>query len=84
MLFNKYYIDEAYDSAIVTPTVKLSEGLLWKGVDVAVIDGIVDGSAKLVAFAARGIRLIQTGIAQQYAAVFVGGILLILLWLILH
>lgn len=84
LLFNKYYVDEAYDAAVVTPTVKLSEGFLWKGVDVAVIDGIVDGSAKLVALAARGIRLIQTGIAQQYAAVFVGGILFILLWLILH
>ena len=84
VLFNKYYIDEAYDAAVVTPTVKLSEGFLWKGVDVAVIDGIVDGSAKLVALAARGIRLIQTGVAQQYAAVFVGGILFIFLWLILH
>jgi NADH-quinone oxidoreductase subunit L len=84
VLFNKYYIDEAYDAAVVTPTVKVSEGLLWKGVDVAVIDGIVDGSAKLVAFAARGIRLVQTGVAQQYAAVFVGGILFILLWLILN
>lgn len=84
VLFNKYYIDEAYDAAIVTPTVKVSEGFLWKGVDVAVIDGIVDGSAKLVGLAARGIRLIQTGIAQQYAAVFVGGILFILLWLILN
>lgn len=84
ILFNKYYIDEAYDAAVVSPTVKVSEGLLWKGVDVAVIDGIVDGSAKLVGLAARGIRLIQTGIAQQYAAVFVGGILFIFLWLILN
>ncbi len=84
VLFNKYYIDEAYDAAVVTPTVKLSEGFLWKGVDVAVIDGVVDGSAKLVALAARGIRLMQTGIAQQYAVVFVGGILFILLWLILN
>ena len=82
-LFNKYYIDEAYDALIVTPTVKLSEGFLWKGIDVRVIDGIVDGSAKLVAAIAQGVRRIQSGVAQHYATVFVGGILLIFLWLIL-
>jgi NADH-quinone oxidoreductase subunit L len=83
VLFNKYYVDEAYDAMIVTPTVKMSEGFLWKGIDVAVIDGIVNGSAKLVARIAQGVRLIQTGVAQQYASIFVGGILFILLWLIL-
>lgn len=83
-LFNKYYVDEAYDTLFVSPTVKVSEGFLWKGIDVAVIDGIVDGSAKLVARIAQGIRLIQTGIAQQYATVFVGGIFFLLMWLILR
>jgi NADH-quinone oxidoreductase subunit L len=83
VLFNKYYVDEAYDAMIVMPTVNVSEGFLWKGIDVAVIDGIVNGSAKLIAKIAQGIRLIQTGVAQQYASIFVGGILFILLWLIL-
>jgi len=46
-----------------------------------VIDGAVNGSARLIAIAAQGIRRIQTGIAQQYAAVFVGGILVVLAWL---
>jgi NADH-quinone oxidoreductase subunit L len=82
-LFNKYYVDETYDAIIVTPTVKISERFLWKVVDVRVIDGIVDGSARLIAAIAQRVRLIQTGIAQQYATVFVGGILLILMWLIL-
>jgi NADH-quinone oxidoreductase subunit L len=81
ILFNKYYVDEAYDKLFVSPTVKVSEGLLWKGVDVSVIDGAVNGSARLIAIAAQGIRRIQTGIAQQYAAVFVGGILVVLAWL---
>jgi len=83
VLLNKYYVDEVYDAAIVTPTVKVSEGFLWKGIDVVVIDGIVDGSARLIATVAQGIRRVQTGIAQQYATVFVGGIFLILMWLIL-
>ena len=82
-LFNKYYIDEMYDALIVTPTVKVSEGFLWKGIDVRVIDGIVDGSARLIGAVAQGLRKIQTGVAQLYATVFVGGILIILMWLIL-
>jgi NADH-quinone oxidoreductase subunit L len=81
-LFNKYYVDEVYDAVVVTPTVKVSESILWKGVDVSVIDGLVNGSAKLVASVAQGIRRVQTGVAQQYATIFVGGILAILIWLI--
>jgi NADH-quinone oxidoreductase subunit L len=82
-LFNKYYIDEVYDTVIVTPTVKVSEGFLWKGIDVKVIDGIVNGSAKLIGMIAEVIRKVQTGIAQQYATIFVGGILFLLIWLII-
>ena len=82
-LFNKYYIDEVYDTVIVTPMVQVSEGFLWKGIDVKVIDGMVNGSAKLIAMIADVIRRVQTGIAQQYATIFVGGILLLLIWLII-
>ena len=82
ILFNKYYVDEVYDATIITPTVRLSEGFLWKGIDVRVIDGIVNGSAKLVDIASRWLRQIQTGVAQMYATVFVGGVLLILTWIL--
>lgn len=83
VLWNKYYVDEVYDSAIVTPTVRGSEGL-WKGMDVAVIDGAVNGSAKLVAAVAQRIRLLQTGVAQAYATVFIGGILFVITWLMMR
>src|SRR5215218_1403347 len=38
VLAEKYYVDEAYDAAIVQPVVGVSRGLLWRGVDVGVID----------------------------------------------
>jgi NADH-quinone oxidoreductase subunit L len=38
VLANKYYVDEAYDAAIVDPVVGVSRGLLWRGVDVGLID----------------------------------------------
>jgi NADH-quinone oxidoreductase subunit L len=83
VLLNKYYVDEVYDTVVVTPTVKVSDGFLWKGIDVAVIDGAVNGSAKLVGMFAGVIRRVQTGITQQYAIIFVGGILFLLIWLII-
>lgn len=83
LLWNKYYVDEVYDSVIVTPTVRGSESL-WKGMDIAVIDGAVNGSAKLVAAIALRIRLLQTGVAQFYATVFIGGILFVITWLLIR
>ena len=40
VLANKYFVDEAYDQAIVQPVVSTSRGLLWRGVDVGLIDGL--------------------------------------------
>ncbi|MEO6527499.1 MAG: NADH-quinone oxidoreductase subunit L [Gemmatimonadaceae bacterium] len=38
VLANKYFVDEAYDAAIVHPVVGVSRGLLWRGVDNGLID----------------------------------------------
>jgi NADH-quinone oxidoreductase subunit L len=83
MLFNKYYVDEMYDTVIVEPAVKTSEEILWKVVDVTLIDGMVNGSAKVISALAQTLRKIQTGVAQFYAAVFIGGILFVITWLLL-
>ncbi|MEO6589307.1 MAG: NADH-quinone oxidoreductase subunit L, partial [Pyrinomonadaceae bacterium] len=40
VLANKYYVDEVYDAAVVRPIVATSRGLLWRGLDVGVIDGL--------------------------------------------
>ena len=81
-LSNKYYVDEAFDATVVNPLVKGSEVYLWKGIDVVMIDGIVNGSAKLMASTAQVLRKIQTGIAQSYAVVFIFGILFVVTWLL--
>ena len=84
VLLNKYYVDEAYDAAIVRPILNISEGLLWRGFDVRVVDGAVNGTAKLVEGISARLRKIQTGVAQSYALVFVGGIFLIVSWYLLR
>jgi NADH-quinone oxidoreductase subunit L len=82
LLVNKYYVDEFYDAAIVNPTVRGSKKLLWRGVDVGIIDGIVNGIAKLIAGVSKYARLLQVGVVQAYAVVFVSGIVFILAWLL--
>lgn len=83
LLWNKYYVDEIYDASIVVPTFKGSEKLLWRGLDVLVIDGAVNGIAKLISMVSLVSRRVQVGVAQTYAVVFVFGIVMILAWLIL-
>ena len=83
-LLNKYYIDEIYDAVIVDPTVKISHDILYKAMDVTMIDGSVNGSAKIINGIGQVLRKIQTGVAQSYAMVFIGGILFVITWLLVR
>jgi NADH-quinone oxidoreductase subunit L len=77
LLWNKWYVDEAYDATIVKPTASLANGL-WKGVDTQVIDGTVNGTARLMELWGATIRTIQTGNVQNYAMSFLVGVTVIL------
>ena len=79
LLWNKYYIDELYDRAIVQPLVRISDVVLYRIVDARMIDGlVVNGAAGFVrGIADRGLKLVQTGFVQSYMFVMlVGGVLL--------
>ena len=80
LLLNKYNIDELYDAAIVQPIKLLSTGVLWKGVDVGLIDGTVNGVGALVRAGSSGLRRLQTGSVRTYAAGLFLGTALILGW----
>jgi len=78
LVYNKYFVDELYDAAVVQPTVAGSRELLWKVVDVAGIDGMVNGIARLARSLGGGLKLIQSGNIRSYATwVVCGSILLI-------
>ena len=64
LLWNKYFVDEVYDAAVVNPIVKGSDTVLWKFADNKIIDGIVNGTAAIIGFISARIRKIQTGVAQ--------------------
>ena len=81
---NKWFVDEAYDRTIVRPTFALADRL-WQRVDVAVIDGAVNGVARGIAWWGWLMRLFQSGQTQHYALGMTLGAVLILgvylLWL---
>jgi NADH-quinone oxidoreductase subunit L len=82
LVYNKYYVDEIYDTIVVKPVTWGSEKLLWRFFDVKIIDGIVNGSAKVTYVVSSILRFIQNGIVQFYAVIFIIGVLLIILFLI--
>jgi NADH-quinone oxidoreductase subunit L len=79
LVANKYYVDEALDKTIVTPTYAISRNFLWRFIDNGLIDGLlVNGSAALArGFGWLGSRL-QTGNVGIYAWVLVVGVLAML------
>ncbi|HEX2868456.1 MAG TPA: NADH-quinone oxidoreductase subunit L [Ignavibacteriales bacterium] len=83
LLLNKYFVDEAYEAAVVQPIQKGSETLLWKFTDSKIIDGVVNGSAALIDRTAGFIRRFQTGVAQFYALIMIAGIAIALFWIII-
>jgi NADH-quinone oxidoreductase subunit L len=78
LLLNKYYVDEIYDAAVVHPTVTLSREGLWRGFDVKVVDGAVNGTASIVAGGAWMLRRLQTGSVRAYAGSVILGVVLVL------
>ena len=79
LLANKYYVDEGLDRVLIQPTVTFSRRLLWRGLDMGVIDGLlVNGTAYMArAFGWAGSRM-QSGNVGSYAWVLVAGVLLLL------
>jgi len=76
----KYGFDELFSWLFAGGARVVGAGL-WKGGDQTLIDGlIVNGSARMVGWSARLIRLVQTGRVYQYAFTMVFGVLLLLWW----
>ncbi|MBM3778479.1 MAG: NADH-quinone oxidoreductase subunit L [Acidimicrobiia bacterium] len=78
LLLNKYYVDQIYDAAIVRPLVALSQVGLWRGLDVRLIDGAVNGVGTTVSAAATTLRRIQSGSVRTYAGFVLAGVILVL------
>jgi NADH-quinone oxidoreductase subunit L len=78
LLLNKYYVDELYDATIVQPIKAVSQQGLWRGFDVRVIDGAVNGTGALVSGGAAVLRRLQTGSVRAYAGSLFVGVVVVL------
>ncbi|MEN9697448.1 MAG: hypothetical protein RLZ56_869 [Bacteroidota bacterium] len=78
--YNKWYVDELYNKAIVQPLNQFA-GFLKNVVEKNIIDGAVNGTGKLVQYGARQIRLLQSGQVGYYILLMVLSIvLLFIIW----
>jgi len=67
LVYNKYFVDEIYDRAVVKPLVEGSGAVLWKGMDVKVIDGAVNGIGSRAQGLGGILKLLQSGNIRSYA-----------------
>ncbi len=67
LILHKYYVDELYNAAIIRPLLWISTNILWHVVDEGVIDGTVNGVARLARGSGSELREIQSGNARSYA-----------------
>ena len=79
VLEHKYYVDWFNENVLSAGARALGRGL-WKGGDVAVIDGAIDGSARAMGSLAGVLRLVQTGHLYWYALVMLLGLFGLLTW----
>ena len=68
LLLNKYWVDELYAATIVRPLLWISTNVLWHRVDEGIIDGTVNGSARVARDAGGKFRELQSGNARSYAS----------------
>jgi NADH-quinone oxidoreductase subunit L len=69
----KYFFDHVYDGFVSRVVVGGSDLLLWKKVDAGLIDGLVNGTARLTRAWAETLRPVQTGFVRHYALLVLAG-----------
>ena len=83
IVYNKYYVDEAYTEVIVKPLRMLADTLTTT-VEEQIIDGAVNGLARLTSLAGEGLRRVQTGHVRNYALAMFIGIVAVMVYFIVR
>jgi NADH-quinone oxidoreductase subunit L len=77
-----YRVDELYGQVIVGPGRKAAEAAAF-AIDLPIIDGAVNGVARLVRGAGDWARPLQTGFVRNYGALFLAGTVVVVVWLVM-
>jgi NADH-quinone oxidoreductase subunit L len=78
-----YRVDDLYGATLVAPGRRVAELTAFE-FDVKVIDGTVNGVARLVRNAGDWARTLQTGYVRNYGVLFLGGTLVVVIWLVVN
>ena len=82
LLENKYYMDWFNENVLARGARALGTGL-WKGGDVALIDGtLVNGSWKVVGWVSGVVRRVQTGFLYHYAFGMILGVFVLMTYFV--
>jgi NADH-quinone oxidoreductase subunit L len=81
ILENKWYVDEFFEAVIVNPIGGMCRAL-WRGFDVAVIDGVVNGVGRAATWTGQTLRVLQSGSIQTYGVYLLLGMVafLVFIW----
>jgi NADH-quinone oxidoreductase subunit L len=80
VLANRWYVDELYDIIISKPLMWLA-AVLKNVVEKGVIDGIVNGTGRIIQYSGRQIRHMQSGLVGNYILLMVLSMVLMILLL---
>jgi NADH-quinone oxidoreductase subunit L len=76
-----YRVDDVYGQVIVAPGRRAAEGAAF-GLDLPLIDGAVNGVARLVRELGDRARFLQTGFVRNYGALLLAGTITVVIWLV--
>jgi NADH-quinone oxidoreductase subunit L len=83
LLFNKYYVDEAYTAGIVKPLRMLGD-VLSDTVEIRGIDGAVHGGSRFVILLGKSLCRLQTGLVRNYALAMLLGVVVVLAYFLVR
>jgi NADH-quinone oxidoreductase subunit L len=78
LVFNKYYVDEIYERAIVRPGYAIADRIMFRLIDAGIIDGIVNGLGVTARLVGATLRLLQSGLVRTYALFMLVGFLFLI------
>jgi NADH-quinone oxidoreductase subunit L len=76
-----YGVDDLYGRFLVGPGHQAAKFAAFD-VDLPVVDGAVNGVGRLVREIGEWVRPLQTGLVRNYGVIFLGGTLIVVIWLV--
>jgi len=81
---NKWYVDEVYDTFIIRPLKLMSDLVLWRWIDIKIIDGFVNKIANVIGKGSDVLRRVETGVIQNYALSIIFGVVVLVGYFLLN